>query len=83
MRSDVAAWESALGGRANISSAQPCGNRLRVELGSAERIDRPALGLLGVRAIASPQMNVVHLVMAPSDAGNTGGLAQALNAHPD
>jgi PTS system N-acetylglucosamine-specific IIC component len=63
---DVDAWASALGGRANVSAAAAYGDRLRLRLASAEQIDREALRSLGVRAIASPLPNVIHLLMGPS-----------------
>jgi PTS system N-acetylglucosamine-specific IIC component len=77
---DLPAWEAALGGRSNVSAATACGNRLRLELHSTGPVDQAALRPLGVRAIAAPQPNVLHLLLAPSNVAGVASIADALGA---
>jgi PTS system N-acetylglucosamine-specific IIC component len=60
---DAAALLAALGGRANVRTVEIAASRLRIGVGDAARIDRAALRALGVRAVALPVADHVHLIL--------------------
>ncbi|MGN6280029.1 MAG: N-acetylglucosamine-specific PTS transporter subunit IIBC [Sphingomonas sp.] len=61
---DAAPWLAALGGRANLRKAGAASSRLWLDLADPAALDEPALRALGVRLIARPEANAVHLLVA-------------------
>ena len=66
---------AALGGAANLKSAEAAANRILVGLMDPEKLDRPALARLGVRGVARTGAGSAHLVLADSAAGPAQALA--------
>jgi PTS system N-acetylglucosamine-specific IIC component len=66
---------AALGGAANLKSAEAAANRILVGLTDSSRIDGPALAKLGVRGVARTGVGSAHLVLAASAAGPAQALA--------
>ena len=65
---DAAPWFAAIGGRDNLREAGTASSRIWLRLADPARIDEPALRTLGVRMIAHPGGNLVHLLVADGDA---------------
>jgi N-acetylglucosamine PTS system EIICBA or EIICB component len=74
-RSLAGALLAALGGAANLKSAEAAANRILVGLTDPSRIDAPALARLGVRGVATAGNGSVHLVLSQSAAGPAQALA--------
>jgi phosphotransferase system IIB component len=68
---------AALGGRANVRGVETAASRLRVSVADVARIDRSALGALGLRGVAVPLAGCVHLIIGPA-AGAAGAALQRL-----
>ncbi len=66
---------AALGGAANLKSAEAAANRILVGLTDPARIDGQALAKLGVRGVARTGAGSAHLVLADSAAGPAQALA--------
>ena len=60
---DAAAWLAALGGRANVVEAGAASSRVWLRLLDPARVDETALTALGVRMIARPSPEAVHLLL--------------------
>ena len=63
---DLSGLVEALGGAANVLAVRGASSRLRLELRDGEAIDEPALRRLGVRALARPAPQVLHLIWGPA-----------------
>ncbi|MBW8812698.1 MAG: PTS transporter subunit EIIC [Caulobacterales bacterium] len=72
----VGPWLAALGGPTNLRSGGLCGSRLWLTLGP-QPVDEPALRALGVRALARPTPDSLHLVIGPDAAGVAAALQLA------
>jgi PTS system N-acetylglucosamine-specific IIC component len=59
---DVGALLAALGGRANVLTAQAVAGRVRVGVADTARVDSKALIGLGLRGVAMPAAGCVHLL---------------------
>jgi len=75
---DATAVLKALGGRANVRSVAAAASRLRIGIEDAARVDRTALGSLGVRAVAVPRLDCVHLIVGPEAQAAAAALRQLL-----
>jgi len=67
-RGEPAALLAALGGAGNVRGMQLAGSRLRVSVSDAARVQEAALLGLGVRALARPAADSVHLILGPAAA---------------
>ena len=76
---DAAAVLAALGGRDNVREVSTAASRLRIGLADAARLDRTALGTLGLRGVAVPRSNCVHLLIGPEAEAAAAALGQLLN----
>jgi PTS system N-acetylglucosamine-specific IIC component len=74
---DPAPWLAALGGRGNISASGAASSRLWVDLADPARADEAALRQLGVRMIARPSANALHLILGADAASVAAGLQAA------
>jgi len=70
---------AALGGRANVRSVAAAASRVRVGIEEAARLDRVALGALGLRGVAVPRADYVHLLVGPEAEAAAAALRQLLN----
>lgn len=61
---DPAPWIAALGGRANVREVGAATSRVWLRLADTGQIDESALQALGVRLIARPGRDVIHLLVA-------------------
>ena len=64
---DPAPWYAALGGRENIRESGAASSRLWLRLLDTGRIDDAALTKLGVRMIARPSSDTVHLIIGDAE----------------
>jgi N-acetylglucosamine PTS system EIICBA or EIICB component len=76
---DAAAVLAALGGRANVRSVASAASRLRIGIEDAARLDRGALGALGLRGVAVPGPECVHLIVGPAAPAAAAALRLLLN----
>jgi PTS system N-acetylglucosamine-specific IIC component len=75
---DGAALITALGGRANVLTAEAAAGRVRVGVTDAARVNREALLGLGLRGVALPEAGCVHLLTGTAmSAGVAALLARA------
>jgi len=74
---DPTPWLAALGGRDNISASGAASSRLWVDLSDPARADEAALRQLGVRMIARPSANALHLILGADAASVAAGLQAA------
>ena len=74
---DPAPWLAALGGRGNIFASGAASSRLWVDLADPARADEAALRQLGVRMIARPSANALHLILGADAASVAAGLQAA------
>jgi PTS system N-acetylglucosamine-specific IIC component len=74
---DPAPWFAALGGRDNIAASGAASSRLWVNLADPARADEAALRQLGVRMIARPSANALHLILGADAASVAAGLQAA------
>jgi PTS system N-acetylglucosamine-specific IIC component len=65
---DATPWLAALGGRDNVTASGAASSRVWIDLADPARIDEAALGRLGVRMIARPSANSLHLIIDKADA---------------
>ena len=72
---DPAPWYAALGGRQNIRESGAASSRLWLRLRDIGRIDHAALTKLGVRMIAYPSKDIVHLIIG--DAAPVAAMLQS------
>jgi len=72
---DVEPWLNAIGGRSNLRDSGAASSRVWLELGDVSLVDQEALKKLGVRMIARPQADTVHLLV-----DNADSIAGALQA---
>ncbi len=72
---DTHALLLALGGAANVLQIEALASRLRVRVVTGERIDTQRMRGLGVRAVATPANDCIHLVIGPA----AGDVAARLN----
>jgi PTS system N-acetylglucosamine-specific IIC component len=75
---DAAAVLAALGGHGNVRSVASAASRLRIGIGDAARLDRAALGALGLRGVAVPRPDCVHLIVGPEAGAAAAALRQLL-----
>ena len=71
---------AALGGRANLRTAEAASNRLLVDVADPGLIDETALQQLGVRGVARPTDRPAQLVLSSSAHGLAGALADLTTA---
>jgi len=64
---DPGPWLKALGGRENVADAGAAATRVWLRVHDAARIDEGALAKLGVRMIARPEPESVHLLVADAE----------------
>jgi PTS system N-acetylglucosamine-specific IIC component len=57
---------AALGGAENIRDVSACASRLRVDVEKPEAVNEAALRDAGVRGLARPGANIVHVVLGPA-----------------
>jgi len=76
---DARAVLAALGGGANVRSVAAAASRLRISIEEAARLDRAALGALGLRGVAVPRPDCVHLIVGPEAPAAAAALRQLLN----
>jgi PTS system N-acetylglucosamine-specific IIC component len=74
---DPTPWLAALGGRGNIAASGAASSRLWVDLSDPARADEAALRQLGVRMIARPSANALHLILGVDAASVAAGLQAA------
>jgi len=77
---DTAAVLAALGGRGNVRSVVSAASRVRIGVADATRLDRAALGELGLRGVAVPRPDCVHLIVGPQAEAAAAALRQLLPA---
>jgi PTS system N-acetylglucosamine-specific IIC component len=77
---DAAAVLAAIGGRSNVRSVGTCASRVRIGIGDAARVDRTALAALGLRGIALPGPDSVHLIVGPQAPALAAALRELLGA---
>jgi PTS system N-acetylglucosamine-specific IIC component len=77
-RGDAAALLRALGGRNNVRGVATAASRLRIDLQDAARLDRAALEMLGLRGVALPRADCVHLIVGPSAPAAAAALRELL-----
>jgi len=65
---DPAPWIAALGGRTNVREVGAATSRVWLRLADMGQIDESALQALGVRMIARPGLDVIHLLVADGGA---------------
>jgi PTS system N-acetylglucosamine-specific IIC component len=70
-------WIKALGGIRNIRVASAASSRLRVVLNDPQSIDLAEMRALGLRALARPAADTLHLVLGPTAAGLAAAIAAA------
>jgi len=56
----------ALGGRANVRAVEAASSRLRIQLADMAAVNRAAIGTLGLRGIALPNPDWVHIIIGPA-----------------
>jgi PTS system N-acetylglucosamine-specific IIC component len=67
---------AGLGGAQNVRDVSACASRLRVDVEKFDKVNEAALREAGIRGLAKPGANIVHIVLGP--AAETA--AQALRA---
>ena len=77
-RGDANALLRALGGVENVRGVMLAATRLRVEIGDAARLDRAALAALGLRGVAFPRCDYVHLLVGPAAPALAAALRELL-----
>lgn len=64
---------AALGGHSNLMETHATSSRLRVRVRNMGSVNEPALKSAGVRMIARPAPDVIHLILAPGAAEPLAG----------
>lgn len=75
---DARALLSALGGHDNVRAVDTAASRLRIRVGNGELIDRPALAGFGLRGVAQPVPDCIHLIVGPGAAAAGAALRRVL-----
>ena len=73
---------AALGGAANERSVATAASRLRIGIEDVTRLDRTALGAMGLRGVALPRPDCVHLIVGPQAEAAAAALRQLLSDRP-
>jgi PTS system N-acetylglucosamine-specific IIC component len=68
----------ALGGRTNIRSVDVAASRLRIGVVKASVVDATAIRSLGLRGLAIPSSECVHLIVGPAAAATSVSLRQLI-----
>jgi PTS system N-acetylglucosamine-specific IIC component len=76
---DMRALLLALGGAANVLEVEALASRLRVRVVTGEGIDKQRVRALGVRGVAAPKSNSIHLVIGPAADRVAASLNRELN----
>jgi PTS system N-acetylglucosamine-specific IIC component len=79
---DPRAVLAALGGRSNVRNVAAAASRLRIGIEEPARLDRAALGALGLRGVAVARPDCVHLIVGPEAEAAAAALRQLLNDRP-
>ena len=79
-RGDATRVLAALGGAGNIRGLTVAASRLLVEVQEARQVDRAALVALGLRAVAMPRSDCVHLIVGPAAPAASAVLRELLPA---
>ncbi|MDB6013075.1 MAG: N-acetyl-D-glucosamine transporter [Gammaproteobacteria bacterium] len=69
---------TALGGRTNIRSVDVAASRLRIGVVKASIVDATAIRSLGLRGLAIPSSECVHLIVGPAAAATSVSLRQLI-----
>jgi PTS system N-acetylglucosamine-specific IIC component len=69
---------AALGGRTNIRSVDVAASRLRIGVVKASVVDATAIRSLGLRGLAIPSSECVHLIVGPAAAATSVSLRQLI-----
>jgi PTS system N-acetylglucosamine-specific IIC component len=69
---------AALGGRANVRTVDVAASRLRIEVLKASAIDAAAIRSLGLRGVAVPSAECVHVIVGPAAGGASESLRRLL-----
>ena len=69
---------AALGGRTNIRSVDVAASRLRIGVVKASIVDAMAIRSLGLRGLAIPSSECVHLIVGPAAAATSVSLRQLI-----
>ena len=69
---------AALGGRTNIRSVDVAASRLRIGVVKASSVDATAIRSLGLRGLAIPSSECVHLIVGPAAAATSVSLRQLI-----
>jgi PTS system N-acetylglucosamine-specific IIC component len=69
---------TALGGRANIRSVDLAASRLRIGVVKASIVDATAIRSLGLRGLAIPSSECVHLIVGPTAAATSVSLRRLI-----
>ena len=77
---DAARVFAAVGGRSNVRSIDSGASRVRIGIENAARIDRAALAALGLRGIALPHPDCVHLIVGPGAPALAAALRELLES---
>jgi phosphotransferase system IIB component len=72
---DAAPWLAALGGGRNVLEAGAASSRVWLRLCDIAQVDEDALAKLGVRMVARPASDTLHLIV-----GDAAPIAAALQA---
>jgi len=75
---DAGALLAALGGRANVLAVEAAASRLRVSVGDTARVDRAAIRGLGLRGMATPNADCVHVIVGPAAGAACAALRRLL-----
>jgi N-acetylglucosamine PTS system EIICBA or EIICB component len=75
---DAAALMAALGGSSNVRSVVAAASRVRIGVEDPARVDRAALGALGLRGVALPRPGCVHLIVGPEAKAAAAALQERL-----
>jgi len=78
--SGAAAVLSAIGGHSNVRSVGTCASRVRIGIGDSSLLDRAALAALGLRGIALPHPDCVHLIVGPEAPALAAALRELLGS---
>jgi N-acetylglucosamine PTS system EIICBA or EIICB component len=69
---------AALGGRANVRTVDVAASRLRIEVLKTSAIDAAAIRSLGLRGVAVPSAECVHVIVGPAADGASESLRRLL-----
>jgi PTS system N-acetylglucosamine-specific IIC component len=64
---DTAPWLEALGGRANLKEVGAAASRVWLRVQNPDQLNEPALSRLGVRMVAHPTRETVHLLVSDAE----------------